>query len=166
MGIFTLRGLMAWFFVSPFVISIPPNPQWTTHSSPGYSVQLPPRWTASPDSQKGWVHLVGTQGEDAVIWPVFIPGEAAMPGLRNAQLIHLKLAAACPYHADWEAPHAVGPHTLRASGKSRNMTAVSVFTWATSPRGTAAYFYLAAARQADFAENRLTLRKSSRAFAW
>jgi hypothetical protein len=155
---------MASCFVSPFLLSTPPNPQWTTHSDPGYSVQLPPGWTASPDRQKGWVHLVGTQGEDVVIWPVFIPGEAAVPDLRAAQSIHLKLAAACPYHADWEVPQAVGPRTLRARGKSQNMTAVSVFTWTVSPRGTAAYFYLAAARETDFRQRQGDLAKILESF--
>ncbi len=77
-----------------------------------------------------------------------------MPDLRAAQSIHLKLAAACPYHAHWEVPQAAGPRALRARGKNRNMTAVSMFTWTVSTRGTAACFYLAAARAAD-----LPLRK-------
>ncbi len=41
------------------------SPQWITHKDPQYySVESPPGWTASPDRQKGWVHLIGTQGED------------------------------------------------------------------------------------------------------
>jgi len=164
MRIFSLCGLMAWCLVSPFLLSAPPNPQWTTHSDPGYSVQSPPGWTASPDRQKGWVHLVGKQGEDVVIWPVFIPGTPAVPDLRAAQSIHLKLAAACPYHADWEVPQAVGPSTLRARGKSRNMTAVSVFTWRASARGTAAYFYLAGARETDFRQKQGDLAKILESF--
>jgi len=164
MRIFALCGLMAWCFVSPFLLSAPPNPQWTTHSDPAYSVQLPPRWTASPDRQKGWVHLVGTQGEDVVIWPVFIPGAPTVSDLRAAQSIHLRLAAACPYHADWEVPQAVGPTTLRARGKSQNMTAVSVFTWRASPRGTVAYFYLAGARETDFRQKQGDLAKILESF--
>jgi len=164
MRIFALRGFMVWCFVSPFLLSAPPKPQWTTHSDPGYTVQLPPRWTASQDGQKGWVHVVGTQGEDVVIWPVFIPGDAAIPDLRSAQSIHLKLASACPYHADWEVPQAVGPGTLRACGKSQNMMLVSVFTWTASPRGTAAYFYLAAARAADFRQKQVDLAKILESF--
>jgi len=155
---------MAWCLISPFLLSDPANPQWTTHSDPNYSVQLPPGWTASPDREKGWVHLVGTQGEDVVIWPVFIPGAPAVPDLRSAQSIHLKLAAACPYHADWEVPQAVGPSTLRARGRSQNMTAVSVFTWMASPRGTAAWFYLAAARETDFRQKQGDLAKILESF--
>ena len=164
MRIFAPCGLMAWCLVSPFLLSAPPNPQWTTHSDPGYSVQSPPGWTASPDRQKGWVHLVGKQGEDVVIWPVFIPGTPAVPDLRAAQSIHLKLAAACPYHADWEVPQAVGPSTLRARGKNRNMTAVSVFTWRASTRGTVAYFYLAGARETDFRQKQGDLAKILESF--
>ncbi len=49
--------------------------QWITHKDPQhYSVESPPGWTASPDKQKGWVQLTGTQGEGVLIWPVFIPG--------------------------------------------------------------------------------------------
>ena len=155
--IFALGGLMVWCFISSSLLSAPPDPQWTTHSDPGYSVQLPPGWTVSPDRQKGWVHLVGTQGEDIVIWPVFIPG--AVLDLRAAQSIYLKLTAAYPYHADWEAPQPVGPSTLRARGKSQNMTAISVFTWMASPRGTAAYFYVAGARATDFRQKQGDLAK-------
>jgi plasmid stabilization system protein ParE len=110
------------------------------------------------------VHLVGTQGEDVVIWPVFIPGAPTVSDLRAAQSIHLKLAAACPYRADWEVPQAVGPSTLRARGKSQNMTAVSVFTWRASTRGTAAYFYLAGARETDFRQKQGDLAKILESF--
>jgi hypothetical protein len=155
---------MAWFFVSPFLLSVPHNPQWTTYSNAGCSVQLPPGWTASPDPRKGWLHLMGTQGEDVVIWPVFIPEEAAIQDIRTAQSILMKLAAACPYHASWEAPQAAGPRALRAFGKSQNMRAVSVFTWTASSRGTAAYFYLAAAREEQFRQKQDDLAKILQSF--
>ena len=161
---FALRGLMACGIVSPLLLSTPPNPPWTTHSEPGYTVQLPPGWRASADRQKGWVHLMGAQGEAVVVWPVFIPGAPAVPDLRAAQAIHVRLAAACPYQANWEVPQAVGPTTLRARSKSQNMVAVSIFTWTASTRGTAAYLYLAATRETDFRQKQGDLAKVLESF--
>ncbi len=124
------------------------SPQWITHKDPQYySVESPPGWTASPDRQKGWVHLIGTQGEDVLIWPVFIPGSV---DTRFAPLIHRRLAAASPYNAQWETPQPVAPNALRARGASANTVATSVFTWVSSPKGLAGFFYVVAAREPDY----------------
>lgn len=121
--------------------------QWITHKDPQlYSVESPPGWTASPD-RKGWVRLKGTQGEEVVIWPVFIRG-AVDP--RFAPFIHASLAASNPYQAQWEDQQAVAANALRARGKSGNAVVISVFTWVSSPQGLAGMFYLVAAREPDF----------------
>ena len=134
------------------------DPPWATHKDSGFSVEMPPGWTAGSDPQKGWVHLMGTQGEDVVIWPVFLPGAPADLDLRTAQSIHQKLAAACPYNAEWEVTKAMGSNIVRARGRSGEMIAVSAFTWKISPRGVAGYFYVAGARETDF--KRRTWRRS------
>jgi hypothetical protein len=122
--------------------------RWITHTDPQlYSVESPPGWTVSPDKQKGWVHLTGTEGEHVVIWPVFVPG-AVDP--RFAPNIHAALAGSSPYRAQWEAPQAVTGNALRARGTGANAVAISVFTWVPSPKGLAGYFYLVAARERDY----------------
>ncbi len=124
------------------------SPQWIIHQDPHhYSVESPPGWTASPDRQRGWVQLTGTQGEGVLIWPVFIPG---LVDTRFASLIHLRLAAASPYNAQWESPQSVAPNALRARGASGSTLATSVFTWVSSPRGLAGSFYVVAAREPDY----------------
>jgi hypothetical protein len=139
-------------------VSAGPSPQWVTHKEGFYSVELPPGWTVSADMQKGWVHITGTQAEHVVIWPWFLPG-GAVPGLQAAQSIHLGLAQACPYRADWQTPQPAGPNVLRALGKVQNMTAVSVFTWIASPRGAAGYFYLVSAGETEFRQKQGDLAK-------
>jgi hypothetical protein len=128
--------------------SVAESSQWITHKDPQhYSVESPPGWTASPDKQKGWVQLTGTQGEGVLIWPVFIPGAV---DTRFAPLIHLRLAAASPYNAQWQAPQSVAPNALRARGASGNKVATSVFTWVSSPRGLAGFFYVVTALEPDY----------------
>ncbi len=124
------------------------SPQWITHKDPQlYSVESPRGWTVSPDKQKGWVHLKGTEGEHVVIWPVFVPG-AVDP--RFASLIHARLAGSSPYQAQWETPQAVTANTLRARGTSANAVAISVFTWVPSPTGLAGFFYVVSAREPNY----------------
>ncbi len=124
--------------------------RWITHrDSQHYSVESPPGWTASPDKQKGWVRLVGTQGETVIIWPVFIPGTV---DARIAPIIHARLVAAGPYYAQWETPQTVAPNAVRARGASGNAAATSVFTWVASAKGTAGFFFVVAARQSDYGQ--------------
>ncbi len=82
-----------------------------------------------------------------LIWPVFIPGSV---DTRFAPLIHRRLAAASPYNAQWETPQPVAPNALRARGASANTVATSVFTWVSSPKGLAGFFYVVAAREPDY----------------
>lgn len=124
------------------------SPQWITHKdAQHYSVESPPGWTASPDKQKGWLQLMGTQGEGVLIWPVFIPG---LVDTRFTALIHHRLAAASPYNAQWETPQPVAPNALRARGASNNTVAISLFTWVSSPKGLAGFFHVVAARKTDY----------------
>ncbi len=126
----------------------PISGRWITHTdSQHYSVESPPGWTVSPDRQKGWVRLVGSQGETVVIWPVFIPGTM---DVRVAPLIHARLAAASPYYAQWETPQAVAPNVVRARASSGDSSATSVFTWVSSPKGIAGLFFVVAARPSDY----------------
>ena len=152
------RASLCFFFFPVHTLCQSPAPksakpaarssQWITHKDPQqYSVESPPGWTASPDKQKGWVRITGTQGEDVLIWPVFIPG-AADP--RFAPLIHVRLAAASPYNAQWETPQALTPSALRARGRSGSAVATSVFTWVSSSKGLAGFFYVVAAREPDY----------------
>ncbi len=124
--------------------------QWITHKDPQlYSVETPPGWTVTPDKQKGWLRLKGTQDEEVVIWPVFIPGTVDP---RFAPFIHATLAASSPYQAQWEGQHLAAPNVLRAYGRSANAVALSVFTWISSPHGLAGFYYLVAAREPVYRE--------------
>jgi hypothetical protein len=124
------------------------SPQWVTHQDPlGYTVQSPPGWSAWPNREKGWIHLMGPEGENVVIWPVFIPAALDLP---SAMSVHLRLAASCPVRAEWTAPQPAAPNATRASTAAQNMTGVSVFAWMPSPKGAAGYFYLTAARDSEY----------------
>jgi hypothetical protein len=149
--------LMACALIS--TLHAAPPRQWTTQKGAGFSVETPQGWTAFADAKNGWVHLMGTQGEDVVIWPVFLPGGPATLDLQTAQFIHEKLAASGPYQADWGAVQPVGANTVRAVGKSGNMVAVSAFAWKSTPRGVTGYFYLAGARETEFAKKSADLAR-------
>jgi hypothetical protein len=161
---FSTRWLTLCGLLLPTLFAAPPAEQWTTATDPSYTVQVPPRWTASHDREKGWVRLTGLAGEEVVIWPVFIPEAPTGLDWQSAQYILRQLAAACPYRAQWEPPEVAGTSTLRARGRGGNTTAVSAFTWLASPRGAAGYFYAAAAREADFGARAADFERIFRSF--
>jgi len=82
-----------------------------------------------------------------LIWPVFIPGAV---DTRFAPLIQLRLAAVSPYNAQWQSPQMVTPNALCARGASGDKIATSVFTWVSSPKGLAGFFYVVTAREPDY----------------
>jgi hypothetical protein len=121
---------------------------WVTHQDPlGYTVQSPPGWSARPSRERGWIHLMGPEGENVVIWPVFIPAALDLP---SAMSVHLTLAASCPFRVEWTQPQPVAPNATRASTAVQNMAGVSVFAWMPSPKGAAGYFYLTSARGSEY----------------
>jgi hypothetical protein len=55
-------------------VSSPVPAQWIAHNDPmGFSVNTPPGWELHADRQAGRINIRGPQGQQAVIWPMFIP---------------------------------------------------------------------------------------------
>lgn len=96
-----------------------------------------------------------------LIWPVFIPGAV---DTRLAPLIHLRLAAANPYNAQWQAPQPVAAGALGARGASGNKIATSVFTWVSTPKGLAGFFYVVTAREPDYRQSQNDFARILRSF--
>lgn len=118
--------------------------QWTTHKDPsGFSVSLPPGWTAAADGESGRVTLTGPAQERVVIWPVFLPG-----GVNPASAGTLLQRFAVPAGFTgwrWTAPRPVAAQAVRMDGTAGAQTAVASLAWSGSSRGAAGYLFITAA---------------------
>ncbi len=141
----------------------PERPQgWTQHEdAAGFSVELPRKWKVQMDRSSGRIIIAGNQGEQVVIWPVFIL-EALDAHAAPATLQHL----AVKFWPDvrWQSPHFVSPTTLRMQGQQQDRVATALLTWITSAKGTAVYVYGLAAPQSRYRPNEETFARLLKSF--
>jgi hypothetical protein len=136
--------------------------KWVTHEDPlGFSVQFPEGWKVQADRSSGRVELQGIEGEQVIVWPVFIPTsleKGAAPSVLR------KLTTKLWPDAQWETPQSVGAAAVRWRGRTGERLAVSIFTWVTSPKGSAGYVYAMAAPEARYRQMEETFVKILQSF--
>ena len=124
---------------------------WSEHRDPqGFTVPLPPGWSAATDARTGRVTISGPSEERVIIWPVFIPGALDAAG---AGAVLGRLAERVQPGTRWEAPEAAGPSAVRAVGREGAQAAVAIFSWAATPRGTGGCLYIGQAGAGPFRES-------------
>ncbi|GIW55442.1 MAG: hypothetical protein KatS3mg082_1846 [Nitrospiraceae bacterium] len=135
---------------------------WVVHKDPmGFSVQLPRGWTVSADRSSGRVELQGLEGEQVIVGPVFIP--ASLERAAAPSVLH-RLATKLRPGAQWEPPQPAGAAAVRMRGHVGDRLAVAVFTWVTSPKGSAGYVYTMAAPEARYRQLEQTFAKILQSF--
>lgn len=137
-------------------------PGWTTQQDPlGFSVQIPVGWRASADRKSGRVTIEGMVGERVAVWPVFIPGQVDPS---SAVAVTQRLCAEAGPDVQWEQPQLAIASAVRAAGRSGQILACAIFTWASSPKGSAGYLYVITAPEAQFAQGRDTYARILQSF--
>ncbi|HOW98529.1 MAG TPA: hypothetical protein P5567_06210 [Kiritimatiellia bacterium] len=124
---------------------------WSEHRDPqGFTVPLPPDWSAASDTRTGRITIRGPADEEVAIWPVFIPGplDASAAGA-----VLGRLAERVQPGSRWEAPEQAGPSAVRAIGRAGSQAAVAIFSWAASPRGSGGCLYIARAADGPFRQS-------------
>lgn len=135
---------------------------WTrVEDAAGFSVELPGNWKVQVDRSSGRILIAGNQGEQVVIWPVFI-FEPLDTRAAPAMLRHL----AVKFWPDvrWQSPQSVGPTAVRMQGQQQDRVATVLLTWITSAKGTAAYVYGLAASQSVYHQSEETFATLLKSF--
>ena len=134
----------------------PQQGTWTAHRDPrGFSLQLPRGWTVAPDAKSGRIDVTGPRAERLVVWPVFVPGPL---DAHSAVPVLARLAASSGIDLPWGPPRPAGSAGVRMAGRGAGRVATAAFAWVPSPKGSAGFFYAAAAPEAAY-------RDSQEAFA-
>jgi hypothetical protein len=128
--------------VSPKSVSSPAPAQWIAHNDPmGFSVNMPPGWELRADRQAGRINIQGPQGQQAVIWPMFIPQQQL--DARGAGTVVQQLARRVDAKKAWEAPKLAG-NTARVYAHGQTSGA-ALMRWSSSPEGTTIYLFCVSA---------------------
>ncbi|MBI2820897.1 MAG: hypothetical protein HYX74_01610 [Acidobacteria bacterium] len=135
---------------------------WVTHKNPfGFAVEHPPGWRVSADGRSGRVDLQGSEGEQVIIWPVFLPSSL---NSGSAAAVLQKLTASLGLDSEWGVPREMSVAVVRLDGHSATRVAASVFTWAGSSKGTAGYLYLTSAPEVIYPKTVGTFGRVLRSF--
>jgi hypothetical protein len=135
---------------------------WIAHKDPlGFSVDVPRGWTVTADRSSGRVEIQGVEGEQVVVWPVFIPSSLTT-GTASAAL--RKLATKFWPDARWQAPQSAGAAAVRMRGRAGDRAATSILTWIASPKGSAGYVYALAAPETRYRQTEETFAKLLQSF--
>ncbi len=100
----------------------------------------------TPGRKPGRVDIEGAQGEQVVIWPVFIPGPAEA---RSAPAVLRAMAVSLGMKVEWGEPHRVGAG-FRMAGRSAERQAICFLSWVATAKGTAVNVYALAAPLAAY----------------
>jgi hypothetical protein len=175
-GVAFLADRLAARFVAAAGGELPPG--WRSSKDPmGFSVSIPSDWAIRPDHASGRVEIAGPEGEQVIVWPIFVPASAPsgsessrrVPGGSGARVASLeagaasslvrKLAAKLWPEAVWGSPEPLGSTALRQAGRVGDRRAVVAFNWFPSPKGTAGVFYAALASEARYGSIEETLAR-------
>jgi len=139
----------------PAVASAPAAPaaapvtpaQWAPHSDPmGFSVNRPAGWELHADQKTGRIVIRGAQGQQAVIWPVFLEKQSLDE--RTAGMLVKQLAHRADPELAWGAPEVVsGAARVLARGTSNG---AAIIRWNVLPDGTAMYLFCVTAPAAVY----------------
>lgn len=121
-------------------------------SSGGLQLKIPADWNAEAQSD-GRIVIHGTAGEQATVWPVFIPdspGKKTMDAPGADAIAHRLALKAWPAGSFSSLP--VTGQTIRLRGHDTQSTGMALFSWTTSVNGTAGILNLGAAPDARYAQ--------------
>jgi hypothetical protein len=127
----------------PLKPASPPAPvQWITHNDPmGFSVNVPAGWELHADRQAGRINIQGPAGQQAVIWPMFIPQQQL--DARAAGTVVLQLARRVGARMTWGAPTLAG-NTARVYARGQ-ASGAALMRWNSSPDGTTIFLFCVSA---------------------
>lgn len=112
---------------------------WTTQNDPrGFSVDTPAGWNVAADAGTGRITVRGQQGEQAVIWPMFI--EQQQLDARGAGALVQQLARKVDSQMPWGAAEP-SQNVVRVIARGGQRSGAAMMTWASGPNGTAVYLY-------------------------
>ena len=115
---------------------------WISHKDPmGFAINIPGDWNLRADRQAGRVDIRGPRGQQAVIWPMFMPRQQM--DARSAASVAQQLARRADAGMAWEAPKLTG-NTARVFARGAT-SGVAVMRWASSADGTSIYLFCVAA---------------------
>jgi hypothetical protein len=121
---------------------------WVTHNDPlGFSVQTPAGWQVVGDRNSGRVMVSGPARQQAIVWPVFVPGAV---DVHSAPAILRRLVAATGINAAWNAAPSPSANVARIIGAAGDRTTVASFAWVGSLKGAAGFLYVTAAPTASY----------------
>ena len=116
---------------------------WSTHSDPrGFFVKKPTGWNVTNDPQTGRIVIQGTQGERAVIWPMFI-GQQRLDG-HGAAVVVQQLAHKVDPQLPWGTAKVSGNFVCVVARLPQRI-GVTMMTWAPMQNGTSICMYSLAA---------------------
>lgn len=121
--------------------------QWITHNDPiGFTLKAPSGWDVRADRQAGRVNVQGPQGQQAVIWPMFIPQQQLNDS--SARILVTQLAHRVNPSIVWDAPKLGGDNArVFAHGQ---ISGAAVIRWSSSPEGTTVFLFSATAPSAIY----------------
>src|SRR5215470_3097772 len=112
--------------------------QWITHTDPmGFSLSSPAGWDVRADRQLGRIQIQGPQGQQAIIWPMFVPGQQL--DLHGAGIMVQQLARRVDAKLAWGEPQLTG-NTARVFARGQNSGA-ALMRWSSSADGTSVYLF-------------------------
>ena len=124
--------------------------QWVSHSDPmGFSVDVPPGWSLHTDPKQGRVNIQAPQGQQAVIWPMFIPGQQL--DSRGAANLAQQLARRFDSQMSWESPKLNG-NTARVFARGQRSGA-ALLRWSATPDGTSLFLFCVTAPASLYASS-------------
>jgi hypothetical protein len=129
----------------------------TQEDAMGFSVTLPPGWSARGDRESGRIEVSGPEGAVLVIWPVFLETAGLQP--TGASAVAMRLTAGIWPNVMWRGAMPVGSNAVKLAGWRGESLVMSAFTWVSSARGTAGSFYAATAPGSRYAETSETFAK-------
>jgi len=123
----------------PLKSASPPAPvQWVAHNDPmGFSVNVPAGWELHTDPKLGRINIQSSQGQQAIIWPMFIPQQQL--DARGAGTVVQQLARRVDAKMTWEAPKLAG-NTARVFARGQT-SAAALMQWSSAPEGTTIYLF-------------------------
>jgi hypothetical protein len=112
--------------------------EWAPHSDPmGFTINLPAGWDLHADRSAGRITIQGTQGQKAIIWPMFLERQQIDQG--GAGMLVKQLATRADPELAWGAPEVFGGAArVLARGTSNG---AAIIHWNTLPDGTAVYLF-------------------------
>ena len=120
---------------------------WVSHHDPaGFAVDLPAGWQLRPDRPQGRITIQGTQGQQGVIWPMFI--EQQQLDAHGAGMLVLQLARRADPGTVWGEPLS-GAGVVRVLARGQRSGA-AVMRWSSAPEGATIYLFCVTAPAAYY----------------